>query len=182
MKSTTYVPRIAAFLLAAVPIAPATAQVSPEPAPPPPPPPSAWEVTTDEALKSVRIAATAKDGATRFIIACKAGQPALSGFFSRYKGAALRTDGQVEAVTLFAEGAEWRDAYSVRLRYVAASGTWVFAQPLSPVFLGSFSRGATLSVVNGRNQEVAAFNLTGSTAATRAMRATCGLSSTPQAG
>lgn len=180
MNVTSFMPRIATLLLAAT-SAPAIAQPA-DPVAPPPPPPPAWDVTTDQALKAVRIAATAKDGATWFILACKGGQPDISGFFSRYKGAALRTDGQVEAVTLFAEGADWRDAYSVRLRYVAASGTWVFAQPLSAVFLGSFSRGASLSVVNSRNQQVAAFDLTGSTAATRAMRTTCGLSSSPQAG
>lgn len=136
--------------------------------------PAAWTVTTDEALRSVKIAATSKDGKVLFVAGCKAGQDGISGAISRYQGSGLRTDGQVEAVTFFAQGAEWRDAFSVRLRYVAASRSWVLA-PLSPVFLASFSRGATLSVVNLRGQEIFAFDLTGSTAATKAMRTTCGL-------
>jgi hypothetical protein len=43
------------------------------------------------------------------------------------------------------------------------------------VFLSSFSRGATLAVVNSRNQEIFAFDLTGSTPAVRAMRTVCGI-------
>lgn len=169
--------RAISILLATLPVPPAAAQpsssaqsaLSASPAPP------AWTVTANEALGSVRITATAKDGTVQFVGACKASEPGISGVFSRYQGAGLRTDGQVETVTFFAQGGEWRDAFSVRLRYVAASRSWVLANPLSPIFLSSFSRGATLTVVNSRNQEVFAFDLTGSTAATRAMRTTCRL-------
>lgn len=167
----------AAALLSAMAVLPAAAQqaqtVPSEP--PAPPPPPAWTVTADAAQKMVRISATAKDGAAEFAGACKTGQDGISGAFFRYKGGGLRADGQVEPVTLFAQGADWRDAFSARLRYVAGSRTWVLDKPLSPIFLGSFSRGATLTVANSRGEEVLTFDLTGSTAATRAMRTTCGL-------
>lgn len=152
---------------------PEPAALSAPPAPAPPPP--AWTVTTNEALRSVRIAAMAKNGTAGFAATCKAGEEGISGAFSGYKGAGLRTDGQAEILSLFAQGAEWQDVFSVRVRYVAASRTWVLANPLSPIFLSSFSRGATLLVATSRNQELFTFDLTGSTAATRAMRTTCGL-------
>jgi hypothetical protein len=95
------------------------------------------------------------------------------GTFSGYTGAGLRTDGQIEHVAFYVRGGEWQDAFSVRLRYSAASHAWEFAKPLAPVFLNSFSRGATLAVVNSRNQEIFAFDLTGSTAAARAIRTAC---------
>jgi hypothetical protein len=99
----------------------------------------------------------------------------MVGTFSHYQGTGLHTDGEVEHVAFYARGEEWQDAFAVRLRYNAAARSWEFARPLAPVFLSSFSRGATLAVVNSRNQEVFAFDLTGSTAAVRAMRTVCGI-------
>jgi hypothetical protein len=163
----------AASLFAAMPLLPAAAQQSP-PAPAALPP--AWTVTTDEARGAVEISATAKGGAARFVGGCSKGsQPGLVGAFSQYRGTGLRTDGQIEHVAFYARGEDWQDAFSVDLRYSAASRSWEFAKPLAPVFLSSFSRGATLAVVNNRNQEVFAFDLTGSTAAVRAMRTVCGI-------
>jgi hypothetical protein len=142
------------------------------------PAPSAWTtVVTDEARGAVEISATAKDGTTRFVGSCQKGaaEPGISGVFSGYQGTGLRTDGQIEHVAFYARGEGWQDAFSVQLRYAAAMHAWVFAKPLSPVFLSSFSRGGTLAVVNSRNQEVLIFDLTGSTAATHVMRTVCGL-------
>jgi hypothetical protein len=178
MTLTRTAARTIPVLLAALTVQPIVAQpvstVAPAPTAAPAPP--AWTVTADQPSRSVRIAATASDGAVRIVAACKAPEAGISGAIFGYQGGGLRTDGQVEAVTFFAEGAEWRDAFSVRLRYAAASRSWVLANPLSPIFLASFSRGATLTVVNSRNQEIFTFDLTGSTAATRAMRTTCGFS------
>ena len=163
---------VAAQPAAAQPTGRPAAPVAPAPAAPPP----AWTVTSDQANGSVEIAALAKDGTTRFVGGCaKAGEPGITGVFSNYRGAGLRSDGQIENVAFYARGEDWQDAFSVQLRYSAESGGWQFAKPLSPVFLASFSRGATLAVVNKRNQEVFLFDLTGSTAAVRAMRGVCGL-------
>lgn len=165
----------AAVLLFAVGSVSAAAQpVAPKPAAAP----SAWTVTANEAAGTVRAAATAKDGTVRFVIGCSAASPSgLSGLISGYRGAGLRSDGEIDTVAFYAEGADWRDAYAIRLRYSAARQGWELARPLSPIFLSSFSRGATLSVVDGRNQEIFAFDLTGSTAATSALRRGCGLPS-----
>lgn len=172
--------RIVPMLLSALPVGLAAQPISTAPPGQPVPPPSpAWTITTNEGSKSVQIAATATGGTTQLILACKAGQDGLSGGLARYQGGGLRTDGEVEALSVFAEGTDWRDAFSIRVRYIAANRTWVLANPLSPVFLGSFSRGAKLTVVNSRNQEILNFDLTGSTAATRAMRGNCSFPSQP---
>lgn len=158
-----------AVLLATAPLMPGAAQPAP-----PASAPSTWTVVQDEAR--VRIAAGAKDGSVQFVGGCdKGGVQGMVGAFSRYRGAGLRTDGQIDHVAFYARGEDWQDAFSVQLRYSAASRSWEFAKPLAPVFLSSFSRGATLAVVNSRNQEIFAFDLTGSTAAVRAMRTVCGL-------
>jgi hypothetical protein len=165
--------RMAALLLAVSPTVPAAAQTA-KPAPTPTAPP-AWTVSSDEARGAVEIAAVAKGGAALFVGGCSkfSAQPGLTGAFTRYRGAGLRIDGQVENVAFYARGEEWQDAFAVQLRYSAARQAWEFARPLSPVFLASFSRGATLAVVNGRNEEIFAFDLTGTTAAVRAMRTIC---------
>lgn len=167
----TVTSRAAAILLAL-----ACSAAAAQPAPPSAPgAPSAWMVTADEVAGAVEIAATANDGVTQFAGACsRSSEPGIVGAFSGYRGTGLRTDGQVEHVAFYARGAEWQDAFSVRLRYSPADRAWEFEKPLSPVFLSSFSRGATLAVVNSRNQEVFAFDLTGSTAATRTIRVVCG--------
>jgi hypothetical protein len=138
--------------------------------------PPAWTVSANEARGSVEIAATAKGGAAKFVGGCnKSANPGFVGAFSGYQGGGLRTDGQVEHVSFYIRGAEWQELYSVRLQYSAASQSWEIAKPLAPVFLNSFSRGATLAVTNSRNEEVFAFDLTGSTAAVRTMRTVCGI-------
>lgn len=163
----------AAMVLAAAPVLPAAAQ--PVPAAPAPAP-SVWTVLTDEARGAVQIAAAAKGGTAIFVGGCRKGAaPGLTGAFSRYRGTGLRTDGATEHVAFYARGEEWQDAFSVRLRYSAETQSWAFEKPLPPVFLSSFSRGATLAVVNSRNQEVFSFELTGSTAAVRALRTVCGI-------
>jgi hypothetical protein len=164
---------IAALLLIAVPGFPAAAQAAHSAAPAPPP---AWSVTPDETRGAVTIAATSRDGAVKFVGGCSKGAaPGLTGAFSGYRGGGLLTDGQVEHVAFYARGEDWQDAFSVRLRYSAANRSWEFARPLAPVFLSSFSRGAVLAVVNAHNEEVFSFDLTGTTAAVRAMRTICGL-------
>lgn len=141
-----------------------------------PPAPSAWTVTSDQVLGEVEIAATAKGGAAQFTGGCgKGAEPGFAGAFFNYRGAGLRTDGQIEKVAFYVRGEEWQDAYAVQLRYSAAERAWRIAKPIAPVFLSSFSRGATLAVVNSRNEEVFSFDLTGSTAAARAMRSVCGI-------
>jgi hypothetical protein len=155
-------------------LAPAQVQV-PLPAPAPVQAPSAWTVAADEARGSVRIAATAKDGGVRFTGRCGASsEPGISGAFSGYRGSALATDGKATRVAFYVRGAEWQDLFSVPLRYSVSSGAWELEKPLAPVFLSSFSRGATLAVVV-RNEEIFSFDLTGSAAAAKAMRAVCGL-------
>lgn len=164
--------RTAVFLIAMAASLPAAAQPAPARTASAP---SAWSVWSDEARGSVEIAATAKEGVARFVLRCgKSSEPGLAGVFTGYSGTGLRADGEVEHVALYARGEEWRDAFSVRLRYSAATRSWEFVSPLSPIFLSSFSRGATLAVVNSRNQELFVFDLTGSTAATRTMRTICG--------
>lgn len=171
----------AAALLLVVTLAPsAAAQQPPSPAVAPVAPaitaPPAWTVSANEANGAVEIAATAKEGTAQFIGGCrKSNDPGFVGAFSNDQGGKLRTDGQIEQVAFYVRGAEWQDFYSVRLQYSPASKSWKIAKPLSPVFLNSFSRGGTLAVVNSRNEEVFAFDLTGSTAAVRTMRAVCGI-------
>lgn len=169
----TFVPIATASLIVAASAVTATAQPVPAKAPGAP---SAWSISADSGRGAAEIAATAKDGAGRLILGCsKAGEPELAGVIAGYRGAGLRADGAVEPALLYASGEDWRDAFSIRLRYSAARRGWELAHPLSPLFLRSFSRGSSLVLVNSQNQDVLAFDLTGSTAATRAMRTTCGL-------
>lgn len=157
-------------MAAAWPVAAQTAALQPASAPP------AWSVSSDQARRAVEIVATAKDGTSRLILGCdKSVEADLTATLTGYRGAGLRVDGAVEPLLFYASGEEWRDAFSIRLRYSAARRSWELAHPLSPIFLRSFSRGATLALVNASGQDVAVFDLTGSTAATRAMRTVCGL-------
>jgi hypothetical protein len=161
---------LTAALLLAAPIVPAAAQ--PVPAAPPAPP--AWSVATNEARGAVTISSTAKGGVVQFAGGCRRGaEPGLTGAFANYRGTGLRTDGQIDTVAFYARGEEWQDAFAVQLRYSAATQSWGFVHTLSPVFFASFSRGATLAVVNSRNEEIFTFDLTGSTAAVKAMRTVC---------
>jgi hypothetical protein len=163
-------------LLAAVPFLPAAAQPAPPVGQTTATAPSAWTVSPDPAHGAVEITATARGGAVRFVGGCnKSSDPGITGTFSGYHGTGLRTDGEIEHVAFYARGGDWQDAFSVRLRYAAASQSWEIAKPLAPVFLTSFSRAGTLAVVNSRNEEIFSFDLAGSTAAVRAMRTVCGL-------
>jgi hypothetical protein len=167
----------AALLLASASLQSAAAQpVAPAP-PASPVAPPAWTVSPDVARGAVQITATAKDGTVQFVGGCSksSSEPGLVGSFSGYQGDGLRTDGEIEHVAFYARGGDWQEAFSVRLRYSADSRSWEFARPLAPVFLSSFSRAATLAVVNSQNQEIFSFELTGSTAAVKAMRMVCGL-------
>ncbi|MBV1687403.1 hypothetical protein KRR38_06860 [Novosphingobium sp. G106] len=147
------------------------------PAPVVPAGPPAWTVSSDEARGVVQIVADAKGATAHFSGGCSkfSSTPGMVGALSNYHGDGLRTDGEIEHVAFYARGADWQDAFSVRLRYSAGTHSWQFDRPLPPVFLNSFSRGATLAVVNSRNQEIFAFDLTGSTPAVRAMRTVCGI-------
>jgi hypothetical protein len=167
----------AALLLASAPLQTAAAQPTAPASPASPVAPPAWTVSSDDAAGAVKITATAKDGTVQFVGGCtkSSSEPGLVGAFSGYQGDGLRTDGEIEHVAFYARGGDWQEAFSVRLRYAATSHSWDFARPLAPVFLSSFSRGATLAVVNSKNQEIFSFDLTGSTAAVRAMRTVCGL-------
>ena len=168
--------RIAALSLALAPFAPALAQSAPAAKPAVPAGPPAWSVTSDATRGAVGIMATSKGGTVQFLGGCsKSGEKGLGGAFANYQGSGLRTDGQVERVAFYARGEDWQDAFSVRLRYAAGSRSWEIAQTISPVFLSSFSRGATLAVVNSRNEEIFTFDLTGSTAAVKAMRTVCAI-------
>lgn len=145
------------------------------PAPTPTPAPSAWTISTDEARGVVELSSVAKGGAAHFIGGCsRSSEPGFTGTFTQYGGDGLRRDGQTEYVAFYFRGEEWQDAFSVQLRYSAARQGWEIAKPISPVFVSSFSRAATLVVVNSRIQDVFSFDLTGSTAAARAMRTVCG--------
>lgn len=169
--------RHATVLLFAVAIAPPVAaqQVPAAPAVAVPAP-SVWTVSAKEGSGSVAIAATDKGGTVQFAGGCnKSADPGFVGSFSGYQGNGLRTDGQEEHVSFYVRGAEWQELYSVRLQYSPASKSWEIAKPLAPVFLNSFSRGGTLAVVNSSNQELFTFDLTGSTAAVKTMRAVCGI-------
>lgn len=174
--------RATALLFAAAIASPALGQSAPAPASGGPAPaatpaaPPAWSVSTNEASGTVRITATAKGSPVKFVGGCsRAGGPVFVGSISGYQGNGLRTDGQEEHVSFYSRGAEWQEHYSVRLKYSPASKSWEIAKPLAPVFLNSFSRGGTLAVVNSRNEELFVFDLTGSTAAVRAMRTVCGI-------
>lgn len=176
------VTRAAALMFAIVIALPVAAQqksaapiVPVVPAAPVPVPP-AWTVSVNEARGAVQIASTAKEGTAQFAGGCiKSANPGFAGAFSGYQGGGLRTDGQIEQVSFYVRGGGWQDLYSVRLQYSAANEAWEIAKPLAPVFLNSFSRGATLAVVNSRNEEVFTFDLTGSTAAVQKMRTVCGI-------
>jgi hypothetical protein len=166
---------IAAFLLAVAPAMVGAAQPAPAGSAPATAPP-AWTVSPDAARGTVEIAAAARGASVQFRGSCaKASAPGLVGAFSGYHGDGLRSDGQIEHVAFYVRGSDWQDSFSVELRFAAVSQSWEFVKPLAPVFLSSFSRGATLAVVNSRNQEIFVFDLTGSTAATRAMRTVCGI-------
>jgi hypothetical protein len=174
--------RAAAILFAAAIASPVAAQQEPA-APVVPMPlavPPAWTVSPDQARGAVEITATAKGGTAKFTGGCsKSAGPVFVGALSGYQGGGLQTDGQEERVSFYVRGAGWQELYSVRLQYSAASQSWEIAKPLAPVFLGSFSRGATLAIVNSRNEEVFEFDLTGSTAAVRTMRTVCGIPANP---
>lgn len=150
----------------------ATAQpVSPAPILAPP----AWTVSPDAARGIVQIGSIAKGAVAQFVGGCsKLAAPGFLGTFSRYRGNGLRTDGGIERVLFYVRGEDWQEAFSAQLRYSRNSGSWEIVEPLAPVFVNSFSRGATLAVLNSSHQEVFAFDLTGSTAAARAMRSVCG--------
>jgi hypothetical protein len=177
MKFAQTAVHAAVLLLAPVPLVSAAAQPAAPASPAPPVAPPAWTVSSDDARGAVKIAATARDGMVHFVGGCSKSspEPGLVGAFSGYQGNGLRTDGEIEHVAFYARGGDWQEAFSVRLRYSTDSRSWEFARPLAPVFLSSFSRAATLAVVNSQNQEIFSFDLTGSTAAVRAMRTICGL-------
>ncbi len=176
MISTKTTLRAAALLLTVAPVSPVFAQAAkPVAAPAPAPAPSAWTVSPDTVLHTVEISSTAKGGAAQFVGHCGASEePGLLGTFSHYRGGGLATDGQIERVAFYFRSEDWQEVFSVQIRYSAAHQAWNIAKPLSPVFVSSFSRGATLAVVNSRNQEILTFDLAGSTAAARAMRTVCG--------
>jgi hypothetical protein len=174
MLLDTSATKAVALVLAAAISQPAIAQVGM--APPAAPPPSTWTVTPDAARGLVQISATATDGSTLFVGGCnKLAEPGFIGAFSHYGGGKLRTDGGNERALFEVSGAEWKEAFAVQLHYVADSGSWEIVGAIAPVFLASFSRGGQLTVLNGQQQKVFAFDLTGSTAATRTMRDVCGL-------
>lgn len=162
-----------ALLLAAASIQPAPAQPI---APAAIVPPDAWTVAPDTARGLVQIGKTAVDGRTIFTGGCnKLYDPGFSGTISRYGGSGLqRAGGQIERVLFEIEGEDWKEAFSAQLRYVAGSGSWEIAKVLAPVFVNSFSRGSKLTVRNSRREKVISFDLTGSSAAARTMRAVCG--------
>lgn len=139
-------------------------------------PPDAWTVAPDPARGLVQIGKTAQDGRTVFTGGCNSlYEPGFSGTISRYSGSGLqRVGGQIERVLFEVEGEEWKEAFSAQLRYVASSDSWEIAKVLAPVFVNSFSRGATLTVRNAARQKVITFDLTGSSAAARTMRSVCG--------
>jgi hypothetical protein len=179
MTLANNVTRTAALLVAAAIAQPVAAQqksaapivpVAPVPAPP------AWTVSVNDARGAVQVTATAKGGTAQFVGGCiKSADPGFTGAISGYEGGGLRTDGQIEHVSFYVQGGAWQELYSVRLQYSAANKAWEIAKPLAPVFLNSFSRGATLAVVNSRNEQVLTFDLTGSTAAVQKMRTVCGI-------
>lgn len=136
-----------------------------------------WNVQLDPDGASVRIGQVAEDGSATLVASCAAGDAAqgVAGVLSGYAGAGLqKADGQSERAMVFVEGAEWRDAFTVQLRYDAAAGHWQLAQPLPPIFLDSLARGGRMVLVNSNWRDVAAFGLTGSANAAKAMRETCG--------
>lgn len=138
--------------------------------------PDAWTVAPDPARGLVQIGKTAKDGRTVFTGGCNALYDAgFSGTISRYGGPGLqRIGGQIERVLFEVDGDGWKEAFSAQLRYVASSGSWEIAKVLAPVFVNSFSRGATLTVRNSAREKVITFDLAGSSAAARTMRSVCG--------
>ena len=149
---------------------------SPQSAPAPVGPPPAWTVAAGPAAGAVRISATATDGGAMFVGGCsREAGPGMTGSFSGYAGTALgRIDGESERVLFEVSGEGWKEAFAVQLRYVARSDSWDIEKVLAPVFVSSFSRGGELTVLNSRRQEVFSFDLTGSSAAARAMRDGCG--------
>ncbi|MCK9542027.1 MAG: hypothetical protein M0R03_08360 [Novosphingobium sp.] len=135
----------------------------------------AWNVQTGASGASIQIGQVAEDGSATLTASCENGKPGVTGTLSGYAGADLqRVNGQAERAIIFVEGAEWRDAFTLQLRYAAAAGQWQLARLLSPVFLDSFARGGRMVLVNSKWQDVAAFGLTGSANAAKAMREACG--------
>jgi hypothetical protein len=169
---------LSAAALVSASVQPAFAQsVTRQPVTPPAiTPPNAWTVAPDTARGLVQIGKTATDGRTVFTGGCNSLYDAgFSGTISRYNGTGLqRIGGQVERVLFEIDGEEWKEAFSAQLRYVASSGSWEIAKVLAPVFVNSFSRGATLTVRNANREKVITFDLTGSSAAARTMRSVCG--------
>lgn len=169
--SSTIAIKTATLALAFVLVPCVAAQTPPSPVVAPP----AWTVSPDPARGLVQITSIAAGNAAAFVGGCnKLAGPGFLGTISRYRGGGLRTDGQPERVLFYVRGGDWQEAFSAQLSYRAASGVWEIVSPLAPVFVNSFSRGATLTVMNGRREEVLSFNLTGSTAAAKAMRSVCG--------
>jgi hypothetical protein len=164
--------KTAALALAVALSQPAVAQpLSPAPIPAPP----AWTVSPDAARGIVQIGSIAKGSVAQFVGGCsKLAAPGFVGTFSRYRGYGLRTDGGIERVLFYVRGEDWQEAFSAQLRYSRSSGSWEIVEPLAPVFVNSFSRGATLAILNSSHEEVFSFDLTGSTAAARTMRNVCG--------
>ena len=141
----------------------------------PPASPEAWAVNGTRA-GPVSASKNAVDGGALLVLRCgKGAQPGLSGEFLHYGGTGLRAvDGQTERTLFEVRGGDWKEAFAVQLGYTARSGSWETVNTLAPVFVSSFSRGNTLTVRNSAGQEVFSFDLTGSTAAARALRDRCG--------
>jgi hypothetical protein len=139
--------------------------------------PDPWSVSANPGQSMVQIDKVSIGGNAQFNGGCsKAIGAGFIGAFSHYRGAALQTaDGASERVLFEVTGEDWKEAFAAQLRYSAVSGSWEIAQPIAPVFLASFSRGQALTIVNAQRQKVFSFDLTGSTAAVRAMRCVCGL-------
>jgi hypothetical protein len=139
--------------------------------------PDSWSVSASPGQSMVQIGKVAIGGNAQFMGGCsKAIGEGFIGTFSRYRGAGLQTiGGESERVLFEVTGEDWKEAFAAQLRYSPVSGSWEIANPIAPVFLASFSRGQELSVLNSQRQKVFSFDLTGSTAAVRAMRSVCGL-------
>lgn len=159
---------------------PAMAQGAASPARPPVAAPTApvesWSAVANTSRPAAQIGKTATDGVTRFSGGCsQLAGPGFSGRIVGYSGGELQAvDGQSERVIMEVRGAEWREVFAAQLRYNARDRSWELANTLAPIFVSSFSRGGTLTVLNSQWRPVVAFDLTGSTNAARIMREACG--------
>ena len=136
-----------------------------------------WHATAKTNPAMVGVTGTATNGKTTFSGGCNVLLgPGLRGSLNGYAGEALRRiDDQSETVTFDVAGRNGTQSFAAKLHYFAPDKAWVISDPLPAAFLVAFAQGNTLTIRNGKGEDVVAFGLSGSSKAVQTMRQICGI-------